>query len=111
MERKLNRVTDISSSDSPDPGEIKKIIFHSLLSYLSKKEGPLSKTEIKDLLLDSLNLIKGFRVEWAEIRKFGKGKLLVEYHHKIMVLDMEETINTILKLWENYLDAKERTPD
>ncbi|EQA36114.1 hypothetical protein LEP1GSC047_3377 [Leptospira inadai serovar Lyme str. 10] len=108
MERKLNRIADSDSSNSPDSGEIKKVLFHSLLSYLSKKEGPLSKAEIKDLLLNSLNLIKGFRVEWAEIRKFGKGKLLVEYHHKMMILDMEDTINSILKLWENYLDAKER---
>ncbi|TGK06158.1 hypothetical protein EHO60_16315 [Leptospira fletcheri] len=107
MERELRGSKHPSSrEDSCDPGEISKILFHSLLSFLSKKEGPVSKTEIKSLLVESLNLVSGFRAEWAEIRKFGKGKLLVAYRNKVLVLDAEETVNTILRLWDDTLESR-----
>lgn len=105
MARKLKRIED-SLPDSPDALEITKILFHSILSYLSKKEGgSVSKTEIKELLLDSLNLVKGFRVEWGEIQKFGKGKLIVSYKGKAALLDIEEISESILRLWERHLDS------
>lgn len=84
---------------------MKKIIFHSILAYLSKQDGHVSKTEIKDMLFDSISLIPGFRVEWGEIQKFGRGKLLVNYKDKVLVLDIEEVSNMILKLWDRYLDT------
>ncbi|TGK17502.1 hypothetical protein EHO61_14065 [Leptospira fluminis] len=107
MERELRESKNRSDrGDSCDPEEISKILFHSLLSFLSKKEGPVSKTEIKSLLVESLNLVRGFRVEWAEIRKFGKGKLLVAHRNKVLVLDAEETVNTILRLWNETLESR-----
>ncbi|TGK05589.1 hypothetical protein EHQ53_18400 [Leptospira langatensis] len=104
MVRKLNRFKD-SLPEEPDGTEMKKIIFHSILSYLSKKEGSVSKMEIKDLLFDTLSLIQGFRVEWAEIQKFGRGKLLVNYKDKVLILDVEEVSDSILRIWNRYSDS------
>ncbi|TGJ99953.1 hypothetical protein EHQ81_08725 [Leptospira selangorensis] len=104
MVRKLKRAKD-KFPDIPDSGEMKKIIFHSILSYLSKQDGHVSKMEIKDLLFDAISLIPGFRVEWGEIQKFGKSKLLVNYKDKLLILDLEEISNMILKLWDHYLDT------
>ncbi len=104
MARKLKKFQD-SLPDKPDGVEIKKVLFHSILSYLSKTEGTISKMEIKELLLDSLNLIKGFRVEWGEIQKFGKGKLIVNYKDKVVLLDIEEISESILKIWDRFLES------
>ncbi|MEI1279293.1 hypothetical protein V6Z05_13275 [Leptospira venezuelensis] len=104
MVRKLKRTKD-KLPDVPEPGEMKKIIFHSVLSYLSKQDGHVSKMEIKDLLFDAISLIPGFRVEWGEIQKFGRTKLLVNYKDKVLVLDLEEISTMILKLWDHYLDT------
>ncbi|PJZ70160.1 hypothetical protein CH373_10320 [Leptospira perolatii] len=107
MARKLRKGNSKSKSEDFDGSEVKKIVFHSILSYLSKKKGPLSKLEIRDLIIDALELTPGLRVEWAEIKKFGKNKLLVNHYDKVMLLDMGEILETIQKTWDGYLESRD----
>ncbi|MBM9499520.1 hypothetical protein JWG44_04555 [Leptospira sp. 201903071] len=92
------------SIPQPPPEEIKKILYHSIIQFLSGKEGPVSKSEIKDLLEKTVNLIPNVEAHWAEINRFGKNKMILHWKEQVMLLEMEEVIDSILSLWNQKFD-------
>ncbi|RHX84999.1 hypothetical protein [Leptospira stimsonii] len=87
------------STPHPPPEEIKKILYHSIIQFLSGKEGPVSRSEVKDLLEKTINLIPKVEAHWAEINRFGKNKMILHWKEQVMLLDMEEILESILSLW------------
>ncbi|MDV6237096.1 hypothetical protein CH379_015805 [Leptospira ellisii] len=86
-------------SPQPPSEEIKRILYHSVIQFLSSKEGPISKSELKDLLEKSVNLIPELSAHWAEINRFGKNKMILRWREQVMLLDMEEILESIHGLW------------
>ncbi|WP_061248614.1 hypothetical protein [Leptospira alstonii] len=89
----------------PPPEEIKKLIYHSIIQFLSDKEGPVSRSEVKDLLEKTINLIPGLKAHWAEINRFGKNKMILQWKARIMLIDMEEILESIHLLWNQRFDS------
>lgn len=87
------------STVQPPPEEIKKILYHSIIQFLSGKEGPVSRSEVKDLFEKTINLIPEVSAHWAEINRFGKNKMILHWKEQVMLLDMEEVLDSILSLW------------
>ncbi|MBM9575699.1 hypothetical protein JWG45_00900 [Leptospira sp. 201903070] len=92
------------STPQPPSEEIKKILYHSIIQFLSGKDGSVSKSEIKDLLEKTMNLIPNVEAHWAEINRFGKNKMLLRWKEQVMLLEMEEVIDSILSLWNQKFD-------
>ncbi|TGK38643.1 hypothetical protein EHQ12_04535 [Leptospira gomenensis] len=83
----------------PPPEEIKRILYHSIVRFLSSKQGPISKSELKDLLEKSINLIPELSAHWAEINRFGKNKMILYWRERVMLLDMGEVLDSVHGLW------------
>ncbi|EMY79162.1 hypothetical protein LEP1GSC060_0962 [Leptospira weilii serovar Ranarum str. ICFT] len=95
----------VDESDlGPPPEEIKKLIYHSIIQFLSHKEGSVSRSEVKDLLEKTINLIPGLQARWAEINRFGKNKMILQWQGRIMLIDMEEILESIHMLWNQRFD-------
>ncbi|EMO78064.1 hypothetical protein LEP1GSC127_3573 [Leptospira kirschneri str. 200801925] len=72
-----------SSQLGPPSEEIKKLIYHSIIRFLSNRETPISRSEIKELLEQTINLIPDLEAHWAEINRFGKNKMILHWKKKL----------------------------
>lgn len=99
----MERIED--SSAGPPPEEIKKLLYHSIIQFLSSKEGPVSRSEVKDLLEKTINLIPDLKANWAPINGFGKNKMILHWKERIMLIDMEEILDSIHLLWNQKFDS------
>ncbi|ALE39605.1 hypothetical protein KQY10_02135 [Leptospira interrogans] len=88
----------------PPSEEIKKLIYHSIIQFLSNRETPVSRSEIKELLEKTINLIPDLEAHWAEINRFGKNKMILHWKKKVMLIDMEEILESIDLLWNQRFD-------
>ncbi|EKR66433.1 MULTISPECIES: hypothetical protein [Leptospira] len=86
------------------PEEIKKLIYHSIIQFLSNRESPVSRFEVKNLLEKTINLIPNLDAHWAEINRFGKNKMILHWKGRIMLIDMEEILESIYSLWNQRFD-------
>ncbi|MCG6168139.1 hypothetical protein [Leptospira sanjuanensis] len=89
----------------PPPEDIKRLLYHSIISYLSDKQGPVSRSEVKDLLEKTINLIPNLEAHWAEINRFGKNKMILHWEKKVMLIDMEEILESLLILWNQKFEG------
>lgn len=87
----------------PPSEEIKKLIYHSIIRFLSNRETPISRSEIKELLEKTINLIPDLEAHWAEINRFGKINDS-SLEKKVMLIDMEEILESIDLLWNQRFD-------
>ncbi|XDD48794.1 hypothetical protein AB3N59_10050 [Leptospira sp. WS92.C1] len=101
----MESIEDFSHSPKPPPEEIKRILYHSIVQFLSGKEGPVSKSEVKDLLKKAINLIPELEAHWAEINRFGKNKMILHWKEQVMLLDLEETLDSIHSLWNQKFES------
>ncbi|ASV11757.1 hypothetical protein [Leptospira santarosai] len=88
----------------PSSEEIKKLIYHSVIQFLSNQKGPISRFEVKNLLEKTINLIPNLDAHWAEINRFGKNKMILHWKERIMLIDMEEILESIYLLWNQRFD-------
>ncbi|EMO41552.1 hypothetical protein [Leptospira noguchii] len=94
-----------SSHLGPPSEEIKKLIYHSIIRFLSNRETQISRSEIKELLEKTINLIPDLEAHWAEINRFGKNKMILYWKKKVMLIDMEEILESIDFLWNQRFDV------